>query len=276
MLIPSLRKYYSPEPGFSLSFFNESVSTSPRKYWELIEKMNMRWQPVQHQTAALSFVVTRVLLLMAGEVLQVQALKMANKEKGACEKIFKLFLYVQMMYWPFEVMFVTATDWIHPLHEILGGQWVCDVIFFIKYSAWHIIVFHSFIIAMVRYTFLIHSRFVDSKGKENVKSFFFWIILLVAFVTTFWKYFGSGDLDSDPYVNKCRGKHHLVFLRFKNAMEGVKGFCDKDYDSEDISSYLTAMAKKTSCILSAVIFILMGLNVTEGFLYVKVIRYVQR
>ena len=139
-----------------------------------------------------------------------------------------------------------------------------------------IIVFHSFIIAMVRYTFIIHPRFVESKGKANVKNFFFWIILLVAFVTTLWKYFGSGDLDSDPYVNKCRGKHHLVFLRFKNAMEGLKGFCNKEYDSEDISSYLTAMAKKISCIVSAVIFVLMGLNVTEGFLYIKVIKYVKR
>ena len=192
-------------------------------------------------------------LFLIGEFLQIRALKMANKEKGACEKIFKLFLYVQMIYWPLEVLFITCTDWVHPLDEIVNGEWLCDAFFFIKYSAWHIIVFHSFIIALLCYMFVIHHQFVDAKGKENFKIFFFWIIILVSMVTTTWKYFGNGELDSDPYLNKCRGKYHMEFLRFQNAMEGVKGYCDREYDLDNFSSHLTAMVKKISCIASSLV-----------------------
>jgi hypothetical protein len=222
------------------------------------------------------FAVVRVLLVLIGEFLQIKVLKMAKKEKGACESIFKLFLHVQMVYWPLEVMFITTTDWIHPIHELLGGTWICDVIFFVKYSALYIILFHSFIVALVRYMFIIQYKFVERKGKEKIKKFFYWIILVVAFLCTLWKYFGGGELDSDPYMNKCRVKYHVEFLKFGNAMNAMKTFCDKEYDKEDIWSYWTSMIKKVSCIASSIIFILMGMNITEGLLYLRLIFYVKR
>ena len=236
----------------------------------------MFWQPVHETLPATCFIVVRILLILVGEFLQIGVLQMAKKEKGACESIFKLFLYVQMLYWPLEVMMITTTDWIHPLNEILGGTWICDVFFFVKYSALHIILFHSFVVALVRYMFIIHYKFVERIGKDKIKKFFFWIILVVAFVCTLWKYFGGGELDSDPYVNKCRGKYHVEFLNYENAMEGLKTFCDKKYDKEDIWSYWNAMAKKVSCIASSIIFILMGMNITEGFLYLRIIFHIKR
>jgi len=272
----STRDYYFPELGYSFGFFNNCQQPLEEKYVEDVQNIDMFWQPVQTFSDGASFAVIRFILILAGEFLQIRALKMANKEKGACEKIFKLFLYVQMIYWPMEVLFITTTDWIHPLNEIFGSNRVCDIFFILKYSAWHIIVFHSFIIALIRYMFIIHSHFVEAKGKEKFKTFFFWIIIVVAFVTTTWKYFGSGELDSDPYLNKCRGKYHVEFLRFQNAMEGLKGYCDREYDAEDVSSYLTAMIKKISCISSSLVFVLMGLNISEGFLYTRLIVYIQR
>ena len=271
-----LRQYYFPGPGFSLSFYNETDLGLYERNWETIEEMDMAWQPVQENLPAISFLIVRVLLVLVGEFLQISVLKMAKKEKGACENIIKLFVYVQMVYWPLEVVFITTTDWIHPLHEIFGSAWICDLFFFVKYSALNIILFHSFIVALVRYLFIIHYKFVDRKGKDNIKQFFFWIIILVAFVCTLWKYFGGGELDSDPYVNKCRGKYHVEFLKYENAMEGIKAFCDKKYDTEDIWSYWTAMTKRVSCIASSIIFILMGMNITEGFLYLRIIFRTKR
>ena len=272
----NLRNYYYPDTGSNFGFFNYSKSSSLKNSLEEIAELNLFWQPVQTFSDGTSFAVTRLILILIGEFLQIRALKMANKEKGACEKIFKLFLYVQMIYWPLEVLFITSTDWVHPLGEIMNGEWLCDAFFFLKYSAWHIIVFHSFIIALLRYMFVIHHQFVDAKGKENFKIFFFWIIILVSMVTTTWKYFGSGELDSDPYLNKCRGKYHMEFLRFQNAMEGVKGYCDREYDLDNFSSHLTALVKKISCIASSLVFIFMGLNITEGFLYIRIIVHIRR
>ena len=272
----SIRRYVRPNQESTFGFFNTTKQCHNENSLELLGDVDMFWQPTQTFHSGTSFLVIRLLLVLTGEFLQMRVLEMANKEKGACEKIFKLFLYVQMMYWPLEVTFITATDWIHPLNEILGGEWVCDVFFFIKYSCWHIILFHSFIVALVRYMFLIHHRFVESQGKETIKKLFFWIILVVAFVTTSWKYFGSGELDTDPYLNKCRGKYHVAFLRFENALEGVKGFCDREYDLKDLSSYLTAMAKKISCIASSLVFVLMGLNISEGLLYSRLICHVRK
>ena len=271
----NIRHYYYPNYGSTFGILNDSKSTSLENHLELVEGLDLNWRPVQTFSSGVSLLVTRVLLILMGEFLQIQALGMANKEKGACEKIFKLFLYVQMIYWPTEVLFITTTDWIHPLDEILGSEF-CDVFFFIKYFAWHIIVFHSFVIASIRYMFIIHNQFAEIKGKEGFKTFFFWSIILVSMVTTIWKYFGSGDLDSDPYLNKCRGKYHREFLLFRNAMEGVKRYCDKEYDPNIFSSYLTAMVQQISCIASSFVFILMGLNISEGFLYTRVILHIRR
>ena len=213
-----------------------------------------------------------------------QALSMTKKENSACVDVFEIFLYVQMVYWPIEVIFITLTDWFYPLFELLGGMWICDLVFFVKYIMLFIILFHSFCIALIRYIYLFHYKFIESKGKEKVKRVFSYMLVSVAMVTTLWKYFGSGELDMDPYMNKCRGVFYKEFLLYAldssstshNAMNAAEKFCVFEHDGGNIEQHVIAMVRRISCIASSVMFVFMGLNVTEGFLYLTIIIHVRR
>ena len=269
---------------FLLDSYNNQGTGNNDQYQESVDNMDMYWRPIQETSEATCFLIIRLIIIIGGELLQIQALKMTKKENSACVDVFEMFLYVQMVYWPIEVMFITSTDWFYPLFELLGGMWICDLVFFVKYIMLFIILFHSFCIALIRYIYLFHYKFIESKGKEKVKRVFSYMLVSVAMVTTLWKYFGSGELDMDPYMNKCRGVFYKEFLLYAldssstshNAMNAAEKFCVFEHDGGNIEQHVIAMVRRISCIASSVMFVFMGLNVTEGFLYLTIIIHVRR
>ena len=276
--------YHQSSLHFLLNSYKNQRKNNADQDRESIENMDMYWRPIQETSEATFFLIIRLIFIIGGELLQMQALSMTKKENSACVDVFEIFLYVQMVYWPIEVIFITLTDWFYPLFELLGGMWICDLVFFVKYIMLFIILFHSFCIALIRYIYLFHYKFIESKGKENVKRVFSYMLVSVAMVTTLWKYFGSGELDMDPYMNKCRGVFYKEFLLYAldssstshNAMNAAEKFCVFEHDGGNIEQHVIAMVRRISCIASSVMFVFMGLNVTEGFLYLTIIIHVRR
>ena len=276
--------YHQSSLHFLLNSYKNQRKNNDDQDRESIENMDMYWRPIQETSEATFFLIVRLIVIIGGELLQMQALSMTKKENSACVDVFEIFLYVQMVYWPIEVIFITMTDWFYPLFELLGGMWICDLVFFVKYIMLFIILFHSFCIALIRYIYLFHYKFIERKGKEKMKRVFSYMVVSVAMVTTLWKYFGSGELDMDPYMNKCRGVFYKEFLLYSldssstsdNAMNAAENFCDFEPDGGNIEQHVIAMVRKISCIASIVMFVLMGLNVTEGFLYLTIIIHVRR
>ena len=276
--------YHQSSLHFLLNSYKNQRKNNADQDRESIENMDMYWRPIQETSEATFFLIIRLIFIIGGELLQMQALSMTKKENSVCVDVFEIFLYVQMVYWPIEVIFITLTDWFYPLFELLGGMWICDLVFFVKYIMLFIILFHSFCIALIRYIYLFHYKFIESKGKEKVKRVFSYMLVSVAMVTTLWKYFGSGELDMDPYMNKCRGVFYKEFLLYAldssstshNAMNAAEKFCVFEHDGGNIEKHVIAMVRRISCIASSVMFVFMGLNVTEGFLYLTIIIHVRR
>ena len=269
---------------FLLDSYNNQGTGNNDQYQESVDNMDMYWRPIQETSEATCFLIIRLIIIIGGELLQIQALKMTKKENSVCVDVFEMFLYVQMVYWPIEVMFITSTDWFYPLFELLGGMWICDLVFFVKYIMYFIIFFHSFCIALIRYMYLFHYKFIERKGKERMKEAFSYMIIAVAMVTTLWRYFGSGEVDADPYMNKCRGVFYKEFLLYSldststsdNALNAAENFCNFDHNGDDIEGHIIAMIRKISCVASSITYVIMGLNVTEGFLYLTIIIHIRR
>ena len=280
----AINKYHRSSIDFLLNSYNNQSTGYNDQYQESVDNMDMYWRPIQETSEATCFLVIRLIIIIGGELLQIQALIMTKKENSACVEVFEMFLYVQMVYWPIEVMFITSTDWFYPLFELLGGMWICDLVFFVKYIMVFIIYFHSFCIALIRYLYLYLYKFIERKGKERINEAFSYMIVAVAMVTTLWRYFGSGEVDADPYMNKCRGVFYKEFLLYSldststsdNAINAVENFCNFDHNGGDIEGHVIAMIRKISCIASSITLVVMGLNVTEGFLYLTIIIHIRR
>ena len=120
-----------------------------------VDDIDLHYQPVQAPTIGLFFFLIRVPLVILGEFLYVKQLALIKRETGLVNDVSKLVSYVQMIFWPIWLLFTTSTDFLHPLNE-LAGHWFCDAGWFLIHLCWNIIAFHSFIVATMRYCFIVH------------------------------------------------------------------------------------------------------------------------
>ena len=184
-----------------------------------------------------------------------------------------------MILWPFWFLFTTSTDFMHPLNEILGN-WYCNLGWFMIYFCWNITSLNSLIIAMMRYSFIVHSeRFAIGDNKRKAKRFFLIISVIIPLIMVVWSGLEGSELDMMSFINKCYGKHHKTFLIETSTLDVMKrNFCAFDsYDTGGgILSQLLAIFRRISCIGRTVVLILIALNLTEAIIYYATFSHINR
>ena len=138
---------------------------------------------------------------------------MLQRGESLVSSILKAYVIVQMIGWPYHMIFASATGFIYPLSEVIG-TWTCVLSFFVLYPFGIFISFHTTIIAIMRYVFIVHGERISDVGKQRAKSLFYWLLGIVPIVMTIWLYFAAVDRDFDGYppMNKCTGSYHKIFL----------------------------------------------------------------
>ena len=258
---------YNPFVEDTFSFYPQFSSNSSKISVEPVTNVNLYFQPLQYPILAIVFFIARIIIIFAGEYVQVNLLRLFNRESCLVNEVLKTVTCVQMGYWPLFMLFETSTDFFNPLREILG-QWYCVIAFFvIVYGMTHI-VFHSFTVALMRYTFVVHHEKVASFGKERAKRYFLGMSILVPIVATVWRFLGRLQISTISSLNKCNGIHHMSFLIDNGIGSTVENnFCFREeYDDEDSNRPL-AFLKRGLCIMSSVLYLVMGFNVVEGVFY---------
>lgn len=272
--------FYRPFLQTSIGFFNQSLFDSSSQSFSsvnILSDINLYYQPLQQPIVGIIYLILRIIIIIAGEFLQIQVLKLLKRESSLVEEILKVFLYVQMVYWPLFVLFHTSTDFIHPLQEVFGS-WYCIVGTFIIGYGMTLIIFHSFVVGLMRYTFIVHDEWVANFGKERAKRIFLWICILVPLIAVLWRRFGGQYVSAISSFNKCNGRHHLAFMieDTVDSSTAKKNFCFfENYDGEDQNRFL-AILKRTLCTLSSVLYLIMGFNFVEGIFYWKTIKHVNK
>ena len=273
MMAHFVRKYtYDPFKGNSFSFFDQFSSNTSSFLVESVSNVNLYFQPLQYPILAFSFLIVRIVVMLVGEYVQVKLLALFKRENCLVNEVLKAVTIVQMGYWPLFVLFETSTDLVNPLRDIIG-QWYCITAFFvITYGMTHI-VFHSFTVALMRYTFVVHHQRVASFGIERAKRYFLVTSIIVPIVATVWRFLSRLQVSTISSLNKCNGIHHMSFL-IENTAEN--NFCFREeYDEEDSNRPL-AILKRTLCIMSSILYLIMGLNVIEGVFYWRTLVHSRR
>ena len=199
------------------------------------------------------------------------------KENGLVKNITTVLVLVQMVFWPCWLVLVTVTDLIISPNKAIGN-WFCHVANFLFYFLGNVITFHSFIIAVMRYVFIIHNEKIQRFGIEKMKKIFLILTVTIPLLVAVWKVIEAAELDTMSFINKCYGIHHQTFLVETSTLDVFKqNFCQfEEYGQGGSYERVVTFIRQGSCIASKSVMLITGLNISEGVIYIMLLSHMMR
>ena len=271
--------FYHPFKNTSIRVTIEENAINKHQNGYIIGEIDLYYQPVQNPAIGITFFLIKLPILILGIFLNIKVLSLIKRETSVVNDVTKVATYAQMIFWSTFVFFTTVTDFVHPLNEILG-QWVCEFGWFITYFFTSIFTLHSFLVALMRYCFIVHNdKFEKGFRKQKTERVFLFLSLFIPLLMVIWGAISRSELDILSYINKCNGKHHNVFLIETSTVDVLKrNFCEFDsYDSPNFPfGQIIDAIKRVSCIARTTVLVLMVLNFTEIVIYYKIFSHMIR
>ena len=269
-------KFYNPSLQDTIAFYDQSsYSATSTGHGGALLSVDLYYQPLLNPVLLVAYSIISIILLCIGEYVNNKVLKFLSRQESVVKEILQAFTYIQMVYWPVSVLFQTSNEFIYPLREVVG-DWYCIVgQFWVSYGA-IVILFHSLIVGLTRYVFVVHNERVLKLGKERTKKIAFWLSILMPLVATIWSLFNRRDTSPVASFNKCKGIHHNVFL-IENSIGSTakRTFClFENYNDDEYN--VSPILMKLSCTLFSVVFFTMNSNIIEGLLYWRTVRHANR
>jgi hypothetical protein len=251
--------------GISTNEYLISEDNSTR----VLEDINLYYQPLQDPELAIVFFFIKSILIILGEYLHYKVLVLMKEENGIVKNVARLFVLAQMIFYPHMLIMMTLTDFIHPVAEVFG-RWICISYQFSFHFLVGIIMSYSFVAALMRYFFILHQPKVGKYGKEKVKKFFLFLMIFNATLMTAWIGIEGPETTGVSYIDKCYGIHHKAFL-LKTPI--LKIF---SYDSASSYENVLKIIKSVSRIIRLTVTFVIGLNISEGLIYFRILYYMNR
>ena len=275
-MFPLQRPFYHPFQNMSLGFSITANEPSNAQVEFKMDDINLYYQPVQEPIAGTMFFFNKLTSILIGCFIHSKILKLMGKESSSIiDNVTKFYLWNQIVVYSTGLLFVTITDFIHPAGEIIGYRfctfgWI--IIAFGGYST----IFFSFIVALMRYFFVLHNAKVEEFGKEKMKKIFIFLFISIPIFCVLMESFEEFSLFS--YINKCYGKDHKVFLIETSTLNVLKHkfLSFENYEEADSFETLIDIMKRICKFIRQCLIILMGCNVSEAIIYYKVLTYMNR
>ena len=154
----------------------------------VLDDVNLYYQPLESPYISLTFFGLKLISIIIGEGIGIKLLTMMKKENGLLTEITKLFVISQMILHPILLFFDLTINLVYPVNEVIGN-WFCSL----GWLCWGIFMRiglnHSFMVALMRYFFIVHENRVKAYGKKRAKRIF--LILAIAiplfqFILHYW------------------------------------------------------------------------------------------
>ena len=263
---------YHPFANSSIGLSFSSNITNQKYSHNLIKNLDLYHQPLDPPSIATSMFFVRFTCCILGELVMCKLFKMVRKEKGLVNDVTQFYCIVMITTCPSWHLFVTMTDFLYPLKDIMG-QWICSLMRIVFYMNFNVVIFHSFFVAFMRYFFIVHEEKVQNFGKQKTKNIFLFLIIFVPILLIAWGFIENQAFGFNIWLNRCYAVDHKVFLA--ELTTGKNLFCifqtiDGRY------GYILSVVRHITCITKVVIVMLVGMNVTEGFLYYKIFSHISR
>ena len=275
MFSPTLNLYH-PFTDSSLGFFLTEKPIQKDTDGCIFEDIDLNHQPLPEPEIGIILVIIKLLFVSIGLFVHVKVWFLIKNEKSISTQVVKVYIIALIVMCPSWLIFSTIIDFIHPVDEVIG-LWFCTLGKFIIYFCFIIVAFNSFIVAFMRYLFIVHEEKVKQYGKEKVKKLFLILSLLFPLLLNIWRTIDAPAKDPMSIINKCYGNHHVVFLMESSSSLAGEGFCPSMAHADgDVFSMLVAIVGKCSCIVRVLIVFILGFNFTEGFLYFKIFTHMKK
>ena len=271
----SLKKesFYHPFTKSFLSFGAKEYS-GENVTLSILQEIDLYYQPVEETVTGISYLAIEIILAVFSVFIQIKVFCLAKKEQGILREVTQIYLLSCLICLPF-MLFVHATDFIHPLNEIFG-QWICTLMRFTLYLQINIVTYHSFVVAMLRYCFIVQEEKVQRYGKEKTKKLFIVSSILIPLLIVGWGFIENSEIDPVRHINRCNGIDHKFFLASTTNLNPYISLNLINSNSEDLFGKFLEIIKTTSFILKTFFNVLLALNLTEGFLYYKIFSHINR
>jgi len=275
--MPSEQYFYHPFRNPILGFFIDGDTSSTNISKFTIDDIDMYYQPLEHPIVAFSVFLFKLLIIAIGEVVSMKVLEVAKKETSIINQMTILFCITQMIFHPLLLLFDLTVNLIHPVDEVIS-PWLCHFGWFFYGMSTKIVLYNSFIIAVMRYLFIIYSKTAETYGKEKIKQYFIWLGVLIPLVGVILDGIDHKDLSKLSFINKCYGKDHKVFLIETSTLDVIKRKFWKieDFVENDSWAIFLSMLHRILRIVKTVIYLIAGFNITEGILYYKLFSHLNR
>ena len=249
--------------GFSLSEENSQENNT----LFIIDNLDLYYQPVELPNSAICLSVIRFPLFCLGIFIQIKLFRMVRKEKGLVNEVTQFYCITSMSIYPIWLLFVTSTDFLYPLKDIIG-RWFCIFGRFTIYFHFNMLLFHSFIVALMRYFFIVHEEKVKKFGKDKTKKVFLFLAISFPIIFLVWGAIENQDIATLIFLNRCYGIIDKVFMAELTTGKNLGCVFSN-------GGYLDTILQIT-CITKGIVFILMCLNVTEAIIYCRIFSHITR
>ena len=276
-MMKNRNRFFAPFTSPFLPFFEEHGSEPSKTKISALTDVDLDYQPLEEPWIATLFAFMRMLVVILGLFIHVKALKMVSRETGLLSEVTKFFLWTQIIFLPSMVGFIISTDFIYPLNEVVG-RWYCTLGWSIFLFGALVITSHSFVIAIMRYFFIIYEAKAERFGKEKAKKLGLYVIILIPLTVVITGAIEGSELTWMSFINKCYGNHHKVFLIEHSTISSFNKKVAKLEDEElrSYSSMILAILWRVSKIVRATVALLMGFNIVEGFVYYQILSHLNR
>ena len=271
-MLPKQKPFYHPFQNASIGIWAEGDWPKNGPDGFVMDNIDMYYQPVQVPEVALTFSFIKLTIIIIGLFINIKLLISLKKENSTVNEVTTLFVWTQIIFYPVMLIFNTATDFIHPVDEIIG-HWFCTLGWIIIEFCGYFTIFYSFIVAVMRHFFILHSSRVEEYGKEKAKKIFMFLMILFPFICVIWD--ATEELSILSYINKCYGNDHKVFLIETSTLDVLKHkFWNlTEHEKGGFLDSLFVVVRRISKLLKATVILVMGCNIFEAVIYYRVLSH---
>ena len=241
----------------------------------IVDEINLYYQPLLNPLVAIRFFFVKALVILIGEIIGIKFIKTMKKENGLLKDITMLFVTWQMTFHPILAFFDLINSLIYPAGDVFGS-WFCTLGWFVWGYGVRLALYNSFITALMRYLFVVHEEKVAAYGKEKVKKIFWYISILLPLFHILLKIVEGAPTLS--FINKCYGYDNKVFLSESTTLNVLKNKFWKEETSpiNEAFDVVITVAMKMIKLIESAIFLIMGFNLSEFFIYIKIFSHLNR
>ena len=266
---------YRPFSNTSLYFFSKTSLSNHSLQGNLINDIDLYYQPLVKPTTALAVLISKLIITLIGEFIGVKLLSNLKKDNSILNHVTTFLVLTQMVGHPIYLVFTTANDFLYPANEVIG-KWFCTLGWMIIMYFSYVSLFYSCIVALMRHFFILNAEKAQAYGKEKAKRNFLIMAVVVPLLCVVWE--STESLHITSYINKCYGYDQRVFLIETSTLNVFK---NKFWELDSFTYYgvvelSIVIAKRVSKILKAIVLIVFGANIFEGFLYYKILTHMYR